>query len=160
MSAQVWTIPLSPAQRWVLFNLSHAEGQKVNGQEGRRYRRFLRAFGLSEIATIVRRTGGKVRAAGAHDERALALHEVTAENVDYALKLAGADRTPMDEDIVGELFDLLEDLKAGRTYVAPEGLPDFDPAAEAKLWDPEAAAADEDKDDAPGPGPSAEAPTA
>lgn len=154
MSSQVWRIPLSPAQRWVLFKLSHAEGQKVAGQEGRRYRRFLRAFGLAELSAIARRTGGQVRAAAASDERSRALHEVTAENVEWALKVAGGERLPLEEDIVGEVFDLCEDLKAGRTYVEPEGLPDFDPAGEAKLWDPERTTDDE----TPAPSSRAEAP--
>lgn len=127
MSDQVWKVPVSPAQRLMLLHISHADGTMVQGQEGRRFRRFLRAFGIGPISEEMRSTG-RISKDMAQNETP-ALFEITAENREYALKLVEAKKTPLQEVIVGPLLDLLEELKP--EYEPPAGIPDYDPAAES-----------------------------
>ena len=136
MSTQVHKITLSPAQRWVLFNLAHQEKQKVDGSSSARYRRFMAAFGLKTIGSTLRKKEG-VRAERAKDEDTTHVFELTAENVEYALQLAAAERNPAAEDIVGDLFDQLQELKAGRSLPPPEETQMFDAETERLEWQPE-----------------------
>jgi len=136
MAAQVVTLAISPAQRWQLLDVSHAQGQTVAHEARMRYRRFMEAFGLAGISRVVRRLG-KVAHATASDEETLELVEVTAESVEYALDtvLKGA-RAPIAEDILGPLIDQLEAWRAGRELEAPGGLPRFDAKADTARWLP------------------------
>jgi hypothetical protein len=127
-----WKIPVTPAQRWVLFNMSHADGEKVQGQAGRVLRRFMRAFGIVAISETAQQHNGVV-ATMVRDTKPR-LHTVTIENVESAVKLQDIAHTPAQEMVVGELLDLLEDLKRTKEYTPPEGIPDYDPAAED--WTP------------------------
>lgn len=112
---------ISPAQRFQLLALVHSEDHKIpDGQAGRRYRRFMRAFGLKHVADVAREHGG-VRARSAADERTKDIVEVDAEAIEYGLEVAGRSRSALQEDILGELFDTLDNLKAGRAYDEPTG---------------------------------------
>lgn len=143
---QIWNVPLSPAQRWVLHELAFSRDAKIpNGQEGRRFRRFMRAFGLATISASVRKHNGVVPMRMVSDE-APRRHTITAENLDYALEVLARPKEPRHEMLVGELFDLLEDIKAGRPFELPADLPAFDAAAED--WSPpkpDGAGPDEDE---------------
>lgn len=137
MAPQVWTLAISPAQRWQLLELSHGAGQTVAHEARQRYRRFMEAFGLERVARCVRRNGGKVLSATVNDEESLALFEVTAESVDYALDVVlRVPRSPIAEDILAPLLDQLETCKARGELAPPEGLEAFDAKADAKLWEP------------------------
>lgn len=130
MSDQVWTVAVTPAQRLILLNLSHAEGQKLQGQRARSFRRFMRAFGVDAIsAAASKHPRGQVSGKLATSTTP-ALHTITAENADYALGLGDVERHPLAEVVIGPLFDALDDLKAGRECAAPEGAPAYDPASE------------------------------
>ncbi len=137
MSDQVWAVAVTPAQRLILLNLSHHEGQKLQGQRARFFRRFMRAFGIDTIsAAAALHPKGQVSVALA-TSTVPALHTLTVENVDYALGLVEVERHPMAEMVIGPLFDTLDDLKAGRTYTIPN-VADYDPATES--WAAQAAA--------------------
>lgn len=126
---QVWTVPVTPAQRLVLLNLSTHEGQKLQGQRARCFRRFMRAFGIDAISTAAgKHPEGKVNGKLATSSTP-ALHTLTAENLDYALGLVEIERHPMAEMAVGPLFDVLDDLKAGREPEATDA-PAYDATAE------------------------------
>lgn len=125
-TVQVWKIPVSPAQRWQLYILAHAETIKLRGQEGRRYRRFLSAFGIKGLSPIVQENGSVSETLAKNSS--CFLHEVTAENLDYLKRIRDeVPRSALQEDILGDLFDCIDDLKEG--YVHPE-LPSFDPSVE------------------------------
>jgi hypothetical protein len=129
-------ITISPAQRFQLLALSHAEGNKIpDGQAGRRYRRFMRAFGISQLAEVAREHG-RVQASAAGDEKTRDVVEVDAEAIEYALTLANSPRTAAQEDILGSLFDDLDNIHAGRPYTAPEGAT-LDAERDRVLWLPE-----------------------
>jgi hypothetical protein len=131
---QVWKVAVTPAQRLTLLNLSHGEGQKLKGQQGRVFRRFCRAFGV-DILVETMTEHEKLNFAKISKARAPALHEITAENRDYALGLLEVEHHPSAETVIGPLFDVLEDIKAKPAeYVPPEGVPDYDPATED--WTP------------------------
>lgn len=134
MTDQIFTVAVSPAQRLVLVNLAHDDGQKVKGQRARAYRRFLRAFGLMPILETADDHGGKVNQT-LRQSRAPALFTVTAENVDYALDLVEVERATAVDRTIGPLFDALDDLRAKRSYDPPTGALPYDPAAED--WKPE-----------------------
>lgn len=140
MADQVWQVAVTPAQRFILLQLSHAEGQKVKGQRSRVYRRFNRFFGLVAILDAAEEHKGVVSKA-LRISRSPALFTLTAENVDYALELAEVERNTIADRTIGPLFDALEDLKAGREPAASDHLltgatvPPYDPAAED--WAPE-----------------------
>lgn len=134
--SQTWKIPVTPAQRFVLLQLCFSNGQKLQGQQGRVFRRFMRAFKVDSIRDVLAENDNRYDSA-IHRADAPALLEITAESVDYALKLVDVEHTPVDEMVVGPLFDLLEDAKAGREVAVPEGCPDFDPALDN--WEPKKA---------------------
>jgi hypothetical protein len=152
-SKQLHTIPITHAQRWVLLNLSHAESEKVKGQESKAYRRFMRACGLTKIRETLRKhrdVGVNVAMVNSDEAR---IFELTEETIEYALKIADkVDRKPSDDDVVGDLFDLLEDAKAGRAVAYDENTPFYDAASDN--WDPPP----EEKDDPTVPGGDAEPP--
>lgn len=136
MSDQVWTVAVTPAQRLMLLNLSHAEGQKLKGQRGRAFRRFMRALGIDAIAAAAdENPKGQVDAKLARSRKP-ARHTVTAENVDYALDLLEVERTPGIEMVIGPLFDALDDLKAGRPVEVNADVTDYDPASEDWVYTP------------------------
>ncbi len=146
---QVWLVPVTPAQRWVLLNLSHADSQKISAKESKAYRRFMRALGLSAIRDALRANRDRGVSAAMVNSDAPALFELTAETLDYVLGIAEkVDRKPVDEDIVGDLFDLLADLKADRDVEYPDCVR-YDAAAES--WDPPAEPKDEPAEAPPAP---------
>jgi hypothetical protein len=128
MSDQVFEVAVSPAQRWVLLQLSHERDRVVTGQEGRKYRRFARAFALDAPLALLRKKSG-VRTEWCNDETP-ALFEVTAENVEYALKVIDESKlkTSGQEDVIGSLYDALDDCRIRKDgYSRPDGLiPAFD----------------------------------
>ncbi len=131
---QVWKVPVTPGQRLTLLNLSHGEGQKLRGQQGRVFRRFCRAFGVDLLIETMTEHD-KLNFAKISKARAPALHEITAENRDFALGLLDVEHHPSAETVIGPLFDLLEDLKAKPgEYEPPAGVPDYDRVAED--WTP------------------------
>lgn len=124
---QVFKVVLTAAQRGVLLDLAHSEGQKLKGQRGRVFRRFLRAFGVQVILDVVEKTGGQYR--GGHIKPAV--FTLTAENIEYAMSLFEVDRTPVQERSIGPVFDILEDLTAKREVEPPGAdVPEFDAAGE------------------------------
>lgn len=136
--SQVFKINLSRAQRFLILDHCHKPDQKIpDGQEGRRYRRFMRAFGLTDVARIVREFGS-VAGKTARDETTSHTFEVTSENVEYALKILSGTRTPLFEDVCGELLDELEALRRGETPEIPEA-PPYDPEKDNIDWIPEGA---------------------
>lgn len=131
MSDQAWQIAVTPAQRLNLYLLVRDGGQKVKGQEGRKYRRFMRAFGLDIIADTVLEHGG---AAIRGKAREPALHTVTAENIEWLFKVRDEiDRSTEVEALLGPLFDLADDCKGGKEVPPCEALT-FDASAED--WKP------------------------
>jgi hypothetical protein len=131
-------LALSPAQRFQIYQLTRDEKFKIpNGQEGRRYRLFLREFGVAPVAQVAR-TQGAVLAAATVDEDNLALHEVSQPALEYALEFLAREKPAVAEEILGELLDLLEDIKAKRPYDAP-ALPPFDHKADTDRWLPQLA---------------------
>jgi hypothetical protein len=135
-TAQTWKIPVTPAQRFVLLQLAHGEGQKLKGQSSRVFRRFLRAFGLTAILETMDDhpvPPGRPQVGPISSSRQPALFFLTDENVEYALRLdVEQERIPAVDRTIGPLFDMLEDVKAGR-YAPDEdvfALPDYDAAAE------------------------------
>lgn len=133
---QVFKIALSPAQRISLIELSHKDSSKIpNGSEGRKYRRFCSAFGIKRLGTLLREQSGRANAKSVRDEKSLYLHEVTSENIEVAFKFLDGEKTPVQEDLLGDLYDLLEDLKkGGESYVAPAGIQDFDEDKDISRW--------------------------
>lgn len=129
---QTCRIPLSPAQRFVLLQLSFDKGQRLQGQQGRAFRRFVRAFKLDRIRDVLAAHDNRYNPA-IHNAHAPALVEITADNLDYAIKLVDVERGPVEEMVVGPLFDLLEDARADRA-IAIDGVPEFDPASDD--WSP------------------------
>ncbi len=127
-------IAITPAQRYHLINLLHpADGKVPDGQAGRTYRRTLRAFGVQHIGQVAREHNG-VRTAYAQDERTQHIVDVTDEAIDYLLK-HGWPRSHIQEDVLGELFDTLDNIKAGRPYDEPEGVA-LDPEKDRAEWLP------------------------
>jgi len=133
VSEQSWKVPVTPAQRWALFNLAHTKSVNVKGQEGRVLRRFMRAFGLTELRAVLI-TEQIVNSELMRDDTTPSLFSLTAENRDYALKLdKEVERHTSSEMLLGDLFDKLEQLRAD--WKAPEGVPDFDATKED--WTPQ-----------------------
>ncbi len=124
-------LPVTPLQRWHLRELMYAEaGPKVKGgQEGRRFRRFGRHLGIDVITTAVVAGQGKVSSKQVASQ-VPALHELDEDDRDRLLALAELERSAVSEDVLGPLFDLCEDWRAGRLAADVEGVEDFDAAAE------------------------------
>lgn len=132
---QVFKIALSPAQRVSLIQLSHKETAKIpNGAEGRKYRRFCKGFGIKHVGEILRAQEGTLAGKAVTDEKTLYLHEVTIENVEYAIKVLNEEKSAIQEDLLGDLFDTLEDLKSGREYTPPQGLLEFNQEKDRDRW--------------------------
>lgn len=128
-------LPVTPLQRWNIRELAYGEAApKVKGgQEGRRLRRFMRHLGIDVITVALTINRGKVSGKQAASQ-APAMFELDDEDRDRLLSLADLPRSPSAEDVLGPLFDMCEDWKAGRelawTCPAPEGYPDFDASSE------------------------------
>lgn len=131
MSDQVFDVAVTPAQRFALVNLSHAEGQKMKGQRARFFRRFTRAFGLVPILETADDHQGRVNVE-LMTSRKPAVHTLTVENIEYALGLDDSEeRVPAVERTLGPLFDALEAIRAKRPYDADlAGVPMYDPTTE------------------------------
>lgn len=124
---QIWDIPLTPAQRWALVQLAfHQQAPQIaDAAAGKKLRRALRAFGMMPIRDALR-THGKVNADLTTSGRP-ALHKITAENLECVLGWSVVPRHTSIELDAGEVFDLLEQLRADPwnvpTPVAPNGAP-------------------------------------
>jgi hypothetical protein len=128
---QQWQAPFTPRQRWIFFQLALApEAQNIKtGAEGKAFRRALRAFGIVPIRDALG-PGNKVADKMA-ESREPALFEITAENVEAALRWADIPRHPSLEMDGGEAFDVLEQLRADPNgWKAPSGVPAYNPASE------------------------------
>jgi len=147
---QVWLVPITPAQRWVLLNLSHADEQKITAKESKAYRRFMRALGLTVIRDALRANRDRGVSAAMVNSDTPALFELTAETLDYMLAIAEkVARKPSDEDVVGDLFDMCEDLKADRDVAVPPDCVRYSAAGDS--WDPPAEPKDEPAESPPPP---------
>lgn len=110
---QIWDIPLTPAQRWALVQLPFAKQSAptiVDAAAGKALRRALRAFGLMEIRDTLR-AHNEVSAEYSTDPT-VAMHRITAENLECVLGWSNVPRLPAVELDAGEVFDVLEQLKA------------------------------------------------
>jgi hypothetical protein len=146
MSEQVYTVGVSPAQRFALLNLAFGTDEQgrvrkqYQGQKGRVFRRFFRAFALDRLREVLATHENRYDPA-VHRATEPAAFVLTIENVEFALELyEEVTKTPFDELTLGPLCDSLEDIKAKRPYAAPEGLAPFDPAADD--WSPKGAVTD------------------
>jgi len=131
MGNQIWTIPVSPAQRLVLLNLAFGEGQKLQGQQGRTFRRFVRAFKIDRLRDVLAQHENRIRADIFRAPRAVL--EIPEESGLYALQVTNAEHKPSEEMEIGPLVDALEDAKAGRE-VDVAGLRAYDEALDD--WTP------------------------
>jgi hypothetical protein len=108
------TFSLSPAQRWNLLLLSHhTDVMLANGDEGKRYRRFAKALGLDIIGFHARAQNGSVPDEAAKDERSYELFELEADALDFLVSLSKRPRSPVVEDLLGDVFDRAENAKLG-----------------------------------------------
>lgn len=134
MAAQVWTVAMSPAERWVLATimLNPAVKLKTALDKGR-HRRARDAFGVGHIVAALKRNGNKISTAKANDETML-LHKITVENADYALKLIDEIEATGEQAVILDI--VAERLRAAKdgTY-EPPGAPDWDPVLDTG-WDP------------------------
>jgi hypothetical protein len=131
--AQVYSIALSPAQRFILFQFSHDEASKIKDrEEGKRYRRWAAAFGI-DVITKTARLEGKVNGLTATDEETLQLFDITVENAEFATKLFARELPSLFEDLCGDIMDTLEDIVRGRAPTVPD-VPQYDAAAESLKW--------------------------
>lgn len=133
--SQQWQAPFTPRQRWIFLQLALSpEAPNIKTPaEGKAFRRALRAFGLVPIRDALG-PGNKVSDEMA-ENRAPALFDVTAENVEAALVWATVPRHPSLEMDAGDAFDLLEQLRANPTgWVAPADVPKYNAAGED--WTP------------------------
>jgi hypothetical protein len=129
MSEQTWQIAVTPKERWNLYLLANAKEQKIKGGEGRKYRRFLRAFGLMALQDEIN-SNGKLGTRQTTDKKASAF-TITAETRDHVKNvLIPQERTPIVETILGDLFDRIEDLKDGEQPQLPEGIEPYDATKE------------------------------
>lgn len=129
--SQTYVAPFTPLQRWILLQLAldNNAAPLTTAAEGKAFRRALRAFGLQPIREAMG-GGTKVSTAQASSQ-APALFQITAENVETALKWATTPRHPSMEMDAGEAFDLLEQLRDNPTaWTTPEGIPAYDPKSE------------------------------
>lgn len=150
MSPQIFRIPVSSAQRFILFSLTHDQGQ--NGQSGKfristnedsiKYRRFCDAFKLKVIGKVGKKHGA-FSVSHVLDETPYFL-EVTIDNIEFALaRITVLDRNAAQEDVIGSLFDVFDAAKAGK-YVEDEHkttedgdeVKEFDEIADRKAWVP------------------------
>jgi hypothetical protein len=127
---QIWDIPLTPAQRWGLVQLAfHRDAPQItDSASGKKLRRALRAFGMMQIREVLRAADKINPAMSASD--VYSLHKITAENLECVLGWTSIPRHMSIELDVGEVFDLLESIKADPSAYAPPAAPSFSPAGE------------------------------
>lgn len=142
---QVWSVPVTNRQRLVLHELAFSgevgpDGRPqpkrriIDAKAGRVFRRMMRALGLDVINQVGTAHGGRLNRK-AIDDPTPRLHEITAENLEEILEVLRIDRSPTDELVVGELGDLLEELRSsGAEYSPPEGLEYY--TKDADRWTP------------------------
>lgn len=133
----VHKVLISPAQRFNLMLLAH-EYKIPDQPTGRRYRRFMRAFGLAHISKVSRRHGC-VLVGYAVDEETQHAISIDDEAIEFLVELAGREHKAYQEDILGDLFDLIDNIKAGRPYDVPTG-PALNVEEDTKYWTPPAGA--------------------
>lgn len=151
MTNQVFRIPVSPAQRFVLFSITHEQAQQgqpgsgfqiTSPEDSIKYRRFNDAFALKVISKVGKKHGS-FRAAHLMDETP-SMMEVTIENVEFMLsKVAVRPRNAAQDDVIGPLFDICDLVKTGKyqesDYAKDEDgneVKPFDQLNDRKLWEP------------------------
>lgn len=150
---QHWTVAVSPAERWELFQLMY--GKRQDGKpnvtikskdEGKRFRRAAAAFGIGPIREAADRSIRRMQARGglnvlvspAAKLGPARLHDLIVENIEYVmgLPMLSAEGEGWDaslETALGPFFDRME--RAARGDVEPPG--DLQPyGAGAEAWDP------------------------
>lgn len=134
-TSQTFKIAVSPEERFQLVQLAFDKSNVIAPADGKKFRRFQRAFGLRGIVLCIRAREG-VPPETVRDSK-LAVFTVTSENVEYLRdNLGKLSRTANQEDILGRLFDLADDLLAGReSEPIPEGTPEYDPAVDGPRWE-------------------------
>jgi len=142
-------IAVSPAQRYMLLELAHPASTGPDGMpkheqiitsslEGRRYRRFLAQLHLDHIGATVRKYGG-VSFSQSKNEDDRQIFDVESDTVEFILTLAERPRSAFAEDILGDLFDTLLEVRAGRTVDLTNIHPavfTFNPEEDRKAWLP------------------------
>lgn len=115
---QIWDVPLTPAQRWALVQvaLDKSAPAIADAAAGKALRRALRAFGLMEIREVLRAHDGKASAEYSA-ETTPRLHKITRENLDCVLGWRNVARHPAIELDAGDVFDLLEEIKANPKWL-------------------------------------------
>jgi hypothetical protein len=135
---QIWDIPLTPSQRWALTQVAFdkAAPQITDAAAGKALRRALRAFGLMEVRDALRAHDGKVSPEYTIDTTP-ARHKITRDNLDCVLGWRNIPRHPSTELDAGDVFDLLEEIKADPSwsYIGPD-VPPF--TSDAEKWKPPA----------------------
>lgn len=71
------------------------------------------------------------------NEKDVEVFDLTAENLDYFAKLLNGPRSPIMEDVCGEVLDAIEELRAGRDWPISDKLPAFDRELDKARWEPE-----------------------
>ncbi len=129
---------MTPEQRYNLVLLTYDKdaGVKVaSNDEGKRYRRFVAAFGLGNIVNIGKKQDFSFPISTLISDVQV-LHELTLENVEFALKtLNEKERNAATEDCLGPLVDMLDLCKDGKW--SESGLEDlmvFNTANDRELW--------------------------
>ncbi len=136
---QLFTLAVSPAQRWALFANTRGAAQKYKGSAGRVYRRFVRAFSLdvirnAAIKSVAAEGTGQVSKKQMQN-REPAMFEATMEVVEFVVeRVMDVEHDAATEEELGELFDRLDDIKAKRD-LEPVTAPAYNREADAPMWD-------------------------
>lgn len=128
---QQWQAPFTPRQRWIFLQLAlNPDAPNIKtAAEGKAFRRALRAFGIIPIRDAL--GPGNTVSDKMAESRQPALFEITAENVEAALKWAEIARHPSLEMDCGEALDLLEQLRADPNgWKTPTDVPPYNAASE------------------------------
>lgn len=108
----MYSVSLSPRQRFALLAYLHAPGREVKDRaEGRRMRRLCQALGLDIIKASLDEFGS-VSAAYASSRKAAAF-EISSELADAAHSLFSGTMPISTEEVCGDFFDTLAAIKNG-----------------------------------------------
>ena len=130
----MFTIALSPAQRWALYAATRDSNTKITTREDeKKYRRWKEAFGMTAIVNQANR--GTIDSRATLDYDTFHLFNVTMENIDTYFKLLEKEKTTGFVDICGDLSDKLEDLEEGKEVVWPDATP-YDLTEDIERWLP------------------------
>lgn len=132
MSNMTHTVHLTPRQRFVLSQFLASTAIAKDAKDGKALRRFIRDLYMAEIQDVGEEHG-RVNASMAKS-RIPSLFYITDEELDYGLRLSEKERPALIEVALGDFFDQLEDLKAGREVTHPAGAVPF--ASGSEDWAP------------------------